>query len=80
MSDPVRDLNNYLQGHQNSSLRSQFSWVLRQEGPNHQVTHHATATCEFRGNDIGHGRGSAPSLAKRDAAIQALQHLRAKGI
>jgi hypothetical protein len=45
--DPVRDLNNALQGHPTGNLTTQFSWVLKQTGPNHQITHFATAKCEF---------------------------------
>jgi hypothetical protein len=48
LADPVRDLNSYLQNHPNGNLlASQFSWHLRQEGPDHQLTHYATAKCEF---------------------------------
>lgn len=75
MSDPVRDLNNYFQS---LHMSTYFSWELRQEGPNHQVTHHAAA--KFRGVEIGYGRGTALGLAKREAAIRALQHIKANGI
>ncbi|KAN0128580.1 hypothetical protein V8E53_013625, partial [Lactarius tabidus] len=70
-ADPVRDLNNYFQ---RQHMTTQFSWVYQQEGPNHQVTHHATA--KFRGVQIGYGRGTAIGVAKKEAAIQALQYIK----
>ena len=44
--DPVRYLNNRLQGHPRGNLTPYLSWVLGQTGPDHQKTHHATAKCE----------------------------------
>jgi len=78
MADPVRDLNNALQGYPTGNLTPQLSWEERVEGPNHQVTHFATA--KFRGVDVGRGRGVSKGVAKREAAIQALQNLKAAGI
>jgi len=44
--DPIRDLNNRLQGHPGGNLTPFLSWVLIQDGPDHQKTHYATARCE----------------------------------
>lgn len=44
--DPIRDLNNRLQGHPRGNLSPYLSWALAQEGPDHQKVHHATARCE----------------------------------
>jgi len=44
--DPVRDLNNYLQGHPSGNLAPFLSWALAENGPDHQKTHYATAKCE----------------------------------
>jgi len=75
MADPVRDLNNFLQGHPSGNLTPQFSWDAKQEGPGHQVIHLVTA--KFRGVEIGCGRATAMGPAKKEAAIIALQRLRA---
>ncbi|KAI9439540.1 hypothetical protein H4582DRAFT_1535387 [Lactarius indigo] len=74
VGDPVRDLNNYLQGHPSGNLTSQLSWELMQEGLSHELTYNAYA--KFRGVEIGHGCGASKSLAKREAAVQALQRLK----
>ncbi|KAN0136184.1 hypothetical protein V8E53_006044 [Lactarius tabidus] len=71
--DPVRDLNNYLQSYPGGNLSSQLSWVTTHDGPQHQVTHYATAN--FQRQAIGSGRGVSKGLAKAAAAIQALQYL-----
>ncbi|KAH9071597.1 hypothetical protein EDB83DRAFT_259615 [Lactarius deliciosus] len=78
MSDPVRNLNNYLQAHPSGNLTPQFSWEMSKEGPNHQITHHAIA--KFRGVEVGRGKGVSMGLAKRDAANIALQCLRTSGV
>jgi dsRNA-specific ribonuclease len=85
--DPVRDLNNYLQGHPRGNLTIYFSWVMKQSGPGHQVTHTAVANCEsfdriknyalsyaVNGTEIGSGRSFSMGNAKREAAMQALQY------
>ena len=46
MEDPVRDLNNYLQGLPGGSLAKDLKWVLQREGPEHGVTYHFTAICK----------------------------------
>lgn len=78
MSDPVRDLNNYLQAHRSGNLTPQFSWEMSKEGPNHQITHRAIA--KFRGVEVGHGKGVSMGLAKKEAAITALQYLKTSGV
>ncbi|KAH9169638.1 hypothetical protein EDB89DRAFT_2244508 [Lactarius sanguifluus] len=45
--DPVRDLNNYLQGHSSGNITTLLSWETTQQGPQHQVTHYATAKCNW---------------------------------
>ncbi|KAH9029313.1 hypothetical protein EDB83DRAFT_2654975 [Lactarius deliciosus] len=75
---PVRDLNNYLQGHPTGNLTLHLSWVMRQEGPSHMVTYYVIA--KLRGVEIGHGRGPSMAMAKSEAALQALQHLKNFGI
>jgi hypothetical protein len=46
IGDPLRDLNNRLQGHPKGNLTSYLSWALRQEGPGPQRIHFVTARCE----------------------------------
>ncbi|KAI0248818.1 hypothetical protein BJV78DRAFT_1156244 [Lactifluus subvellereus] len=75
LMDPVRDLNNYLQGHPKGNLTPSFSWCMSRSGPDHQATHYATA--KFEGAEIGHGRSFSIGNAKRLAAMEALQYLRA---
>ncbi|KAI9443882.1 hypothetical protein H4582DRAFT_2071400 [Lactarius indigo] len=72
--DPVRDLNNYLQGHPMGNLTPLLSWETTQEGPQNQVKHYATA--KFQGQSIGHGHGQYKNGAKAMAAAAALQYLR----
>jgi len=72
MPDSTRDLNNFLQSH-GGNLTRYFSWLMNQEGPDHQRTHHATA--KFRGQVIGYGRGLSTGNAKQAAAEQAMQYL-----
>ncbi|KAF8270934.1 hypothetical protein EI94DRAFT_646661 [Lactarius quietus] len=76
-ADPVCDLNNYLQAHPSGCLTPHLSWAISQEGPNHQFTYYATA--KLQGATIGHGAGLTTGLAKREAAIIALQWLTANG-
>ncbi|KAH9025101.1 hypothetical protein EDB85DRAFT_2150024 [Lactarius pseudohatsudake] len=71
--DPVRDLNNYLQGHSRGNLTTLLSWETTQQGPQQQVTHYATA--KFQGQRIGYGNGLSKGGAKAVAAAQALQYL-----
>ncbi|KAF8266739.1 hypothetical protein EI94DRAFT_1701516 [Lactarius quietus] len=68
----VRDLNNYLQGCPRGNLTPHLSWDATEEGPGHQVTHHATV--KFRGKEIGHGENAAKGKAMAAAAKQALQY------
>ncbi|KAH9983197.1 hypothetical protein BJV74DRAFT_47364 [Russula compacta] len=74
MEDPVRDLNNFLQGLPGGNLAKDLNWVLQREGPEHGVTYHITAI--FRGVTVGVGHGTSKGAAKRDASVQALQYLR----
>jgi hypothetical protein len=46
MADPVRDLNNFLQGQPEGNLTRDFRWVSKKEGPQHGVTYHVTAVCK----------------------------------
>ncbi len=46
MADPVRDLNNFLQGQPSGNLTKEFVWVSRKEGPEHDTTYHITAVCK----------------------------------
>ncbi|KAI9508137.1 hypothetical protein F5148DRAFT_1199118 [Russula earlei] len=71
--DPVRDLNNFLQGHPRGNLTPYFSWSLDKDGPDHQKIHYAIA--KLNGTNIGSGQGFAIGNAKRDAATRALQYL-----
>ncbi|KAH8991271.1 hypothetical protein EDB92DRAFT_1816448 [Lactarius akahatsu] len=73
-SDPIRELYHYLGYLTAGNLGMYLLWELKQEGPSHQVTHYAIA--KFQGVEIGRGRGVSLGLAKREAAILALQHLR----
>ncbi|KAH9071596.1 hypothetical protein EDB83DRAFT_2517415 [Lactarius deliciosus] len=77
-SDPVRDLNNFLQGQPNGNLTALLQFRSEQTGPNNQATHQVTYT--FRGVVVGTGIGTTINLAKRAAAIQALQYFRTQGI
>ncbi|KAI0306876.1 hypothetical protein B0F90DRAFT_1665249 [Multifurca ochricompacta] len=77
MADPVRDLNNFLQGQPGGSLTKDFMWVSKKEGPEHGAIYHVTAI--FRGVHVGVGHGSSIGSAKRDASVQALEYLRSHG-
>ena len=89
-SDPIRKLNNFLQDYKdaNGNLARYLSWLVEEEGPEHQRVHHATAKCEpfghsdnsvlscvVHGHGIGRGRGVSKSCAKQVAAQQALNYL-----
>ncbi len=52
MADPVRDLNNFLQGQPGSggNATKDFQWILKREGPEHCTTYHVTAVCKHRDN------------------------------
>ncbi|KAH9961996.1 hypothetical protein BGW80DRAFT_1463639 [Lactifluus volemus] len=69
--DPIRALNNLLQG-TNPSLNHFLSWTSEQTGPNHQAWHKGQYT--FRGVVVGYGEGLSINQAKYHAAKQALQH------
>ncbi|KAH9005386.1 hypothetical protein EDB86DRAFT_1438959 [Lactarius hatsudake] len=73
-ADPVRDLNNFLQGHSRGNLTTLLSWEMTQQGPQNQVTHYATA--KFQRQAIGYGNGLSKGGAKAMAAVEALQYLR----
>ncbi|KAH9002437.1 hypothetical protein EDB86DRAFT_309095 [Lactarius hatsudake] len=77
MADPVRDLNNFLQGQPGGNLTKEFTWISKKEGPEHGVTYHVTAV--FRGVNVGVGHGSSMGSAKRDASVQALAYLKSHG-
>ncbi|KAF8270942.1 hypothetical protein EI94DRAFT_1797546 [Lactarius quietus] len=73
MSDPVQELNNFLQQVQKPTNLTQFlQYRNEQVGPNNQAVHHGTYL--FRGVVVGTGAGTAIGLAKRAAATQALQY------
>ncbi|KAH9998290.1 hypothetical protein BJV77DRAFT_981079 [Russula vinacea] len=79
MADPVRDLNNFLQGQPGGSVTKDFKWNLTKEGPEHDIVYHVTAVCKhtpFRGVNVGVGHGSSMGSAKRNASVQALQYLK----
>lgn len=76
--NPIADLNNFLQSHSAGNLAHYFSWRITQEGPNHQAVHHATAI--YRGVPVGEGKGVAIGLAKRAAAMQALNYFLKNGV
>jgi len=46
MADPVRDLNNFLQGQPGGSVTKDFQWLLTREGPEHGTIYHVTAVCK----------------------------------
>ncbi|KAN0128579.1 hypothetical protein V8E53_013624 [Lactarius tabidus] len=79
MSDPVRDLNNYLQEVQKPTNLTQFlRFSSEQMGPSNQAIHQGTYI--FRNVVVGTGVGTAISLARSAAATQALQYFRVNGI
>ncbi|KAH9998293.1 hypothetical protein BJV77DRAFT_1064820 [Russula vinacea] len=75
--DPVRDLNNYLQG-QPGNLTQHLNFATEKTGPDSQAKH--TGTYTFRGVVVGTGEGTRKAAAKRAAAVQALQYFHAYGI
>jgi len=68
------------------NLTQFLSWTYSEDGPNHQRMHYASVKCEsvfqpdlepvlshaVKGRVIGSGEGSAKTLAKQGAAVQAL--------
>ncbi len=94
MADPVRDLNNFLQGQPGGSATKDFQWLLTKEGPEHDTIYHITAVCKpplqqpldfihscttVRGVNVGVGHGSTKGIAKRNASAQALEYLKMHG-
>jgi dsRNA-specific ribonuclease len=95
MIDPVRDLNNFLQGQPGGSLTKEFKWLSKREGPDHGAVYHVTAVCKspfflsdqlfftpcttVRGVNVGIGHGSSVGSAKRQASMQALEYLKTHG-
>jgi Double-stranded RNA binding motif len=92
--DPVRDLNNFLQGQPGGNATRDFKWLSAREGPEHDTVYHVTAVCKHcdnisllfihsytkvRGVNVGVGHGSTKSIAKRNAALQALEYLKTHG-
>jgi hypothetical protein len=47
MADPVRDLNNFLQGHPGGNATKDFKWDWKKEGPEHESVYHVTAVCGY---------------------------------
>jgi hypothetical protein len=47
MADPVRDLNNFLQGQPEGNATKDFQWLLTTEGPQHDTIYHVTAVCKY---------------------------------
>lgn len=96
MEDPVRDLNNFLQGQPGGNATRDFQWLLTKEGPEHGIIYHVTAVCKHcddillpffihsyttvRGVNVGVGHGSTKGVAKRNASVQALEYLRTHGM
>ena len=94
MADPVRDLNNFLQGQPGGNATRDFQWILKREGPEHETVYHVTAVCKrcddislpfthsyatVRGVNVGIGHGSTKGIAKRNASLQALEYLKTHG-
>ncbi|KAH9965708.1 hypothetical protein BJV74DRAFT_799583 [Russula compacta] len=82
-SEPVRELNLYLQSHPTGNLTPYLTWGITQSGPDNQKTHYATAKSELptvAGGVVGQGKGSSLSVAKREAAMQAMQHFQRNGV
>ncbi|KAI0273157.1 hypothetical protein BGY98DRAFT_936372 [Russula aff. rugulosa BPL654] len=80
-SDPVRDLNNYLQEvnkGENLTKDLTFSTTDEQTGENNQVIH--TGRYTFRTVTIGMGKGTSKAAARRVAATKGLEYLKANGI
>jgi hypothetical protein len=50
MEDPVRDLNNFLQGQPGGNATRDFQWLLTKEGPEHGIIYHVTAVCKHCDN------------------------------
>jgi hypothetical protein len=50
MADPVRDLNNFLQGQPGGNATREFEWLLTKEGPEHGTIYHVTAVCKHCDN------------------------------
>jgi hypothetical protein len=50
MADPVRDLNNFLQGQPGGNATREFEWILTKEGPEHGTIYHVTAVCKHCDN------------------------------
>jgi len=46
-ADPVRDLNNFLQGQRGGNLTKEFKWNWLREGPDHDALYHVTAVCKY---------------------------------
>ncbi len=95
MADPVRDLNNFLQGQPEGNATKDLQWLLTTEGPQHDTIYHVTAVCKYtlwgsplfsihsctivRGVHVGVGHGPTKGIAKRDASVQALEYLKTHG-
>ena len=54
-ADPVRDLNNFLQGQPEGNLTQDFKWSSTKEGPEHDALYHVTAVCKY-----SHFDGASP--------------------
>ncbi|KAH9960444.1 hypothetical protein BC827DRAFT_1268156 [Russula dissimulans] len=76
--DYAVELNNFLQGHPTGDLTQFFHYAMTRDGPNHSVTHVAHAM--FRGNSYGEGRGKKMGVAKREAAMHALEYFQVNGV
>jgi len=46
-ADPVRDLNNFLQGQPGGNMTKEFKWNWSREGPEHDALYHVTAICKY---------------------------------
>ncbi|SRR6266851_3983698 len=46
IADPVRDLNNFLQGQPGGNLSKDLKWNMTKEGPEHDTLYHVTAVCK----------------------------------
>jgi len=72
------ELNNFLQEHPTGDLTPFLHYALTRYGPDHSAVHVARAI--FRGNSYGEGRGTRMGVAKREAAMRALEYFLANGV
>ena len=59
-ADPIRDLNNFLQGQPEGNLTRDFKWNSTKQGPEHDALYHVTAVCKY-----SHFDGASPFFLKK---------------